>query len=80
MLMYSGAGTLRNYAERNNSENRHKAKKNILPSTEMKANEPSLIQTSSNSVPILQLQHVLHPKREPATCPPSKPAKSKLAG
>ena len=56
--MYSGAGTLRNYAERNNSENSHKAKKNILSTTEMKANEPSLMQTRLNLGHIVQLQYV----------------------
>lgn len=64
MFTYSGVGTIRNYAERNKSENRHKAKKNILSSTEMKANEPSFMQTGLNLVHIVQLQHVLHPKHE----------------
>jgi len=63
VFMYSGSGSLRNYAKRNNSENSHKAKKNILSSTEMKANEPSLMQRM-NSVHSVQPQDGLHPKRE----------------
>lgn len=62
--MYSGVDTLKIMQEKILIRKQAQSKKNILSSTALKANEPSLMQMTSNLFQLVQLQNVLHQKQE----------------
>lgn len=64
-VLTCSSGDIKNYTEKRNSINKQKQKKkNILTSTELKANEPSFMQMSTNLVHTVRFQNVFHQKQE----------------